>query len=74
MAAAFFASVTVLGLAFPASSLEDFLVDRAFSLVMIVLVVPWLLKPQPLSVPAAWSALLHPTSRVLATRPFGSNR
>jgi len=60
----FFAFITVLGYAFPTSSLlEDFLANRAFSLVMILLVVPWLLKPQPLSVPAAWSALVHRSSR-----------
>jgi hypothetical protein len=60
----FFAFITVLGYAFPTSSLlEDFLANRALSLVMILLVVPWLLKPQPLSVPAAWSALLHRSSR-----------
>ncbi|HSO69352.1 MAG TPA: hypothetical protein VLQ67_06895 [Arachnia sp.] len=60
----FFAFITVLGYAFPTSGLlEDFLVNRALSLVMILLVVPWVLKPQPLSVPAAWSALLRGTSR-----------
>lgn len=64
----FFAFITALGYAFPTSGpLEDFLVNRAFSLVMIVLVVPWLLTPQQLSVPAAWSTLLHRASRAPAT-------
>lgn len=64
----FFAFITVLGYAFPTSGLlEDFLVNRALSLVMILLVIPWLLERQPLSVPAAWSALLHRTSRAPAT-------
>lgn len=71
----FFAFITVLGYAFPTSGLlEDFLVNRAFSLVMILLVVPWLLNPQPLSVPAAWSALLHRASRTSATTPVASIR
>jgi hypothetical protein len=64
----FFAFITMLGYAFPTSGLlEDFLVNRAFSLVMALLVVPWLLKPQQLSVPGAWSALLHRTPRASAT-------
>ena len=69
----FFAFITVLGYAFPASGvLEDFLANRAFSLVMILMVVPWLLKPQSLSVPAAWSALLRRTSRASATTRISS--
>ncbi|MBI4900807.1 MAG: hypothetical protein HY829_10055 [Actinobacteria bacterium] len=59
----FFAFITVLGYAFPTSRLlEDFLVNRALSVGMIVLVLPWLLHRQLLSVPAAWSARLNPTS------------
>jgi hypothetical protein len=56
----FFAFLVVLGYAFPtATALEDFLVNRAGSLVMIALVVPWLMRPQPFSVPGAWSALVR---------------
>jgi hypothetical protein len=56
----FFAFLIVLGYAFPtAIALEDLLVNRAGSLVMIALVVPWLMRPQPLSVPGAWSALVR---------------
>jgi hypothetical protein len=56
----FFAFLVVLGYGFPtATGLEDFLVNRAGSLVMIALVVPWLTRPQLLSVPGAWSALVR---------------
>jgi hypothetical protein len=56
----FFAFLIVLGYAFPAATaLEDFLVNRAGSLVMIALVVPWLMRPQPLSVPGAWLVLVR---------------
>lgn len=72
----FFAFLVVLGYAMPtATGLEDFLVNRAGSLVMIALVVPWLMRPQPLSVPGAWSALVrharHPVrlSAPSATEP-----
>ena len=60
------------------NGLEDFLVNRAGSLVMIALVVPWLMRPQPLSVPGAWSALVrharHPVrlSAPSATEPPSS--
>ena len=71
----FFAFITVLGYAFPASGVvEDFWANRALSLAMILVVVPWLLKPRPLSVPAAWSALLRRTSRACATTRIPSPR
>lgn len=64
--ACFFVFLVVLGYAFPAGTwLEDLLVNRAGSLVMIALVLPWLLRPQPLSVPAAWSALVRPNRHQL---------
>ena len=72
----FFAFLIMLGYAFPtATGLEDFLVNRAGSLVMIALVVPWLIRPQPLSVPGAWSALVgrarHPVRLSAPSAPEG---
>ena len=58
--ACFFAFLIPLGFAFPAASWgEDLLVNRAGSVVLLAVVVPWLLRPQPLSVRSAWSAVFR---------------
>lgn len=60
----FFVFLLLLGYAFPATTpTEDFLVNRLGSLVMIALVLPWLLRRQPLSVPGAWRAVVRPRQR-----------
>lgn len=56
----FFVFLLALGYAFPTTGwVEDLLVNRAGSLVMLALVAPWLLRPQEFSVPAVWSSVVR---------------
>jgi len=60
----FFVFLVFLGYGFPVDAwYRDLLVNRFGSVVMIAVVLPWLLRPQPLSVPAAWRALVRSGGR-----------
>lgn len=68
----FFLFLVFLGFAFPAPTLlQDLLMNRVGSLVMIALVVPWLIRAQPLSVPGAWAALARRAGRHAGTASVG---
>lgn len=68
----FFTFLIFLGYAFPtATPTEDFLVNRLGSVVMIGVVLPWLLRPQRLSVPESWLALLRRSGHRAGSGPSG---
>lgn len=74
----FFVFLLFLGYAFPASTFAaDFLANRLGSVIMIALIIPWLVRREHHSVPAAWAALLHGAQqrlRLRAGRPGGAMR